>query len=402
MKPDALLSPRYLSLVLAALLVTGLLFSRALLSIMMASGLLLLLFPSVRQVFGAVFKRPLLFLLAGIIIFYAWLFFLDPQQYTLERMGLHLGVISLLCLLHFMAATSDWLLPFILSVGVLSTFPSVYDMVMHEGLAALYEKGQVAYTLMQGDHQRFTIWISGCLAFSWYYWLMEHKKQAFYFILYFTIFLLLLSVRTGWLFAGLVTVAGGLIYLQRQHKRVYWIRAILGLILLLAIAYSVPFVRNKIQYMQWEWREKKAAEQLGSSDAIRWMVNESAVELIRENPKGLGEAKAALTLKERIKINYPESSVSFQWPFNQYLKWWLTAGWVMGSLPLLLVLYLLYRLYFTRNYLTAVWVLFIALTGLYESTLEMQYGFFLGVFFTGLLYLYESGLSKRTVLRAFR
>ena len=84
MKPDALLSPRYLSLVLAALLVTGLLFSRALLSIMMASGLLLLLFPSVRPVFGAVCKRPLLFLLAGFFIFFAWLVFLDPQQYTLE------------------------------------------------------------------------------------------------------------------------------------------------------------------------------------------------------------------------------------------------------------------------------------------------------------------------------
>lgn len=397
MKPDALLSPRYLSLLLAALLVTGLMFSRALLSIMMASGLLLLLFPSVRQVFGAVFKRPLLFLLAGIIIFYAWLFFLDPQQYTIERLALHLGVISLLCLLHFMAATSDWLLPFILSMGVLSTLPSVYDMLMHEGLAALYKKGQVAYTLMQGDHQRFTIWISGCLAFSWYYWLMEHKKQAFYFILYFTVFLLMLSVRTGWLFAGLVTVAGGLIYLQRQHNKVYWISTTGGVVLLLTIAFSVPFVRNKIYYMQWEWQEKKAAEKLGSSDAIRWMVNESAVELIRENPKGLGEAAAATALKERIRINYPHASISYQWPFNQYLKWWLSAGWVMGSLPVLLVLYLLYRLYFTRNYLTAVWVLFIALTGLYESTLEMQYGFFLGVFFTGLLYLYESGLVKKTV-----
>ncbi len=396
MNIPALIPPRYRSLLLAALLVTGLLFFRALLSIVMIKGFLLLLFPSVRREFGAVFKRPLFFLLTGIILFYAWLLFLDPAIYTLERMGFHLTVISILCLLHFMAATSDWLLPFILSLGVLSTLPSLYDMVMHQGLAALYEKGQVAYTLMLGDHQRFTIWISGCLALSWYYWLMEHKKWAAYFILFFTAFLVLLSVRTGWLFAGLISLSGGLIYLKRQGKRKYWVWSFLVVVLLSALAFSIPFVRNKIQYMQWEWREQKAAEKLGSSDAVRWMVNESAVELIRENPMGLGVEKSALALKERIKINYPEAVVNYQWPFNQYLKWWLSAGWVIGTLPLLLVIYLLYRLYFTRNYLTAVWVLFIALTGIYESTLEMQYGFFLAVLFTGLIYLYESGLSKRS------
>ena len=402
MKPDTLLSPRYLSLLLAALLVTGLLFSRALLSMMMASGLILLLFPSVRQVFGAVFKRPLLFLLAGIILFYAWLLFLDPALYTLERMALHLGVISLLVLLQFMVASSERLLLFVLTAGVLSTFPSVYDMLVHEGLAALYAKGQVAYTLMEGDHQRFTIWISGCLALAWYAWLMEHKSWALYFILFFTLFLVLLSVRTGWLFTLLVTVTGGFIYLQRRHKRVYWLRALLALLLFSAITYSVPFVRNKIHYMQWEWTEQQSAEKMGGSDAVRRMVNESAVELIRENSLGWGEAVAAEVLKDRIASKYPQATISYQWPFNQYLKWILSAGWIMGMLPLLLVTYLLYRLFYTRNYLTAVWVLFIALTGLYESTLEMQYGFFLGVFFTGLLYLYESGLSKRTVLRAFR
>ncbi len=397
MKLPALFTPRYLSLVLAALLIAGLLFSRALLSIMMGVGIFLLLFPSVRKVFFDVFKKPLIYLIAGILLYYAWLYFLDPQQYTLERMALHLGVISLLMLQQFMAASTERLLVFILLAGVLSTFPSVYDMLVHEGLAALYEKGQVAYTLMEGDHQRFTIWISGCLALAWYAWLMEHKQQALYFIIYFTLFLLLLSVRTGWLFTILVTVAGGVIYLQRQQKRVYWFRALGGVVVLLLMTYSVPFVRNKIHYMQWEWTEQKAAEKTGGSDAVRRMVNETAIELIRENPKGLGEALAANTMKERIIKNHPDTSIRFKWPFNQYLKWLLSAGWFMGALPLLLVVYLLYRLYFTRNYLTAVWVLFIALTGLYESTLEMQYGFFLGVFFTGLLYLYESGLVKKSL-----
>lgn len=396
MKLPALLSPRYLSLILATLLIAGLLFSRALLSIMMGAGIVLLLFPSVRNVFLEVFNRPLRYLVAGVLIYYTWLLILDRDLYTLERMVLHLGMISLLVLIHFMAASSERLVLWLLTAAVLSTLPTVYDMLVHEGLAALYEKGQVAYTLMDGDHQRFSIWISGCLALSWYAWLMEHKKQALYFIIWFTLFLIFLSVRTGWLFTGVVTVAGGLIWLQRQHKRVYWIRAIVGVVLLSALAYSIPFVRNKIHYMQWEWTEKKEAERLGSSDAVRRIVNENAVQLIRENSLGWGEAYAAEVLEARNNQRF-DPDISYKWPFNQYLKWLLSAGWIMGLLPLLLIIYMLYRLYFTRNYLTAVWVLFIALTGLYESTLEMQYGFFLAVFFTGLLYLYESGLVRKAM-----
>jgi hypothetical protein len=397
MDSPILLQNRYRSLVLLALVVTGLLFSRALLSILMASGILLLLFPSVRREFGTVFKRPLIFLVSGICLFYAWLLILDPGIYTLERMAFHLSIISILCLLQFMAAGSDLFLPFILSAGVLSTLPSIYDMLIHEGLAALYEKGQVAYTLMQGDHQRFTIWISGCLALSWYYRLMEHKRWAAYFILFFTVFLVVLSVRTGWLFAGLAGISGGFIYLKRQGKRTYWIWSMVIVLLILSSAFTIPFVRNKIQYMQWEWREKKEAEKAGSSDAVRRMVNESTVELIRDNPAGLGARKAELAITKRLTENYPDQKVTYQWPFNQYLKWGLSAGWLIGAIPVLLVFYMLYRLYFTRNYLTAVWVLFISLTGVYESTLEMQYGFFLSVFFTGLIYLYESGLSKRRI-----
>lgn len=393
----SLILPRYRSLLLAILLVTGLLFFRALLSSMMVIGLLLLLLPSVRREFGTVFKRPLFFLLTGIVLFYSWLLILDPGTYTLQRMGFHLTIISVLCLLHYLVATTDLLLPVILSMGLLSTLPTLYDMIRHEGLAALYEKGQVAYTLMQGDHLRFTIWISGCLALSWYLWLMEHKKWAGYFILFFTLFLVILSVRTGWLFTGLVSFSGGLIYLNRQGKRKYWLWSLLMAVLLTSTALTLPFVRKKIQYIQWEWREKREAEKLGGSDALRWMVNESTVDLIRQNPWGLGTQKAQQALKKKLTEKYPEQPVSYQWPFNQYLKWWLSAGWLAGSLPLLLVFYLLYRLYFTRNYLTAVWVLFITLTGLYESTLEMQYGFFLSVFFTGLIYLYESGLSKRAL-----
>lgn len=383
---------RYTALVLLVLLIAGLLFSRALLSIITGAGILFLFIPAFRRDFIRVFKKPLLYAVAGISLFYTWLLLREPDIYTLQRFLFHLSSISILCLSGYLVAGTRWCIPVLLSLGVLSTLPSLYDMLLHEGLATLYEKGQVAYTLMRGDHQRFTIWISGCLALAWYYGLMEHKRPAVYFILYFSCFLLLLAVRTGWLFVLMISLAGGILFLLRQGKRKYVYWSLLVLLILPALFYTIPFARKKIQYMQWEWREQRAAEKLGGSDAVRRMVNETAAALIRENPAGLGAAGAAAKLEERIKTTYPDSRISYKWPFNQYLQWGLTAGWVMGIVPVLLLLFLLFRLYNTRNYLTAVWVLFIALTCLYESTPEMQYGLFLSVFFTGMIYLYERRL----------
>ncbi|MBI3137885.1 MAG: O-antigen ligase family protein [Sphingobacteriales bacterium] len=399
MKVPAITSPAYRPLLLVALLLTGLFFSRALLSLLVGLSVLLLLIPSVRKEFTAVFKKPLLFLVTGIPVFYLYLFFIDPDSYTLERLLFYLSIVGMLCLAHYMAATTELLLPFLLSLAVLSTLPTLADMLLNTGLAPLYGKGQVAYILMKGDHQRFSIWISGCLGLSWYLFVLEKKKWASVFILFFSLFLIVLAVRTGWLFILLVTLAGGLMYLRRKRSRRLWWSSLLAVLLLGGLAMSIPFVRNKIRYVQWEWSERREAEKLGASDAVRRMVNETAWTLITDHPAGLGSRKAEKRLKEEVDKAYPQSHINYEWPFNQYLYWWLTAGWILGSLPIVLLLFLLYRLYFTRNYFTAVWVIFMAMTCIYESTLEMQYGLFLAVFFTVLMYLYESGLRMRGMVK---
>ncbi|MBI5370948.1 MAG: O-antigen ligase family protein [Sphingobacteriales bacterium] len=399
MKVPAITSPAYRSLFLAALLLAGLFFSRALLSLLVGMSVLLLLIPPVRKEFTAVFKKPLLFLVTGIPAFYLYLFFIDPDVYTLERLLFYLSIIGMLCLAHYMAATTDLLLPFLLSLAVLSTLPTLADMLLNTGLAPLYGKGQVAYILMKGDHQRFSIWISGCLALSWYLFVLEKKKWALFYILFFSLFLVVLSVRTGWLFTILMTFAGGLMYLKKKRSPRLWWWTLLAVLLMGLTAISVPFVRHKIRYIKWEWSDRREAEKLGASDAVRRMVNERTVKLIADHPAGLGSRKAEKALRDEMDAWYPQLQVKYEWPFNQYLYWWLTAGWVLGSLPVLLMLFLLYRLYFTRNYFTAVWVLFMAITCVYESTMEMQYGLFLAVFFTVLIYLYESGLRMRGIIK---
>lgn len=395
---DFLLRSRYRGILPLLLLAGGLFFSRALLSWMMAAGILLLLLPDVRRDFIAVFKRPVSWLIGLLVLFYGYLFVLDPGFYTIERLGFHLSLIGLLCLLQFMAVSGRLLLWALLAIGFLTTIPTLVDLVFNTGLSALYGKGQVAFSLLKNDHQRFAIWASGCLGLSWYLWLRKGRPWMMLGIAWFSVFILLFAVRTGWLFLVLVNITGGLMYIRKLKVKQQWILSITLLSLLAAAILTVPVIREKIRYVRWEWTYQAAAEKMGASDAMRRMVNHSTIELIEKSPVGYGTANARKVLHLEVEKQHPQVQSEYEWPFCQYLQWWYSAGWFAGSLPLLLILFLLYRLYHTGNRLTFTWALFIALTGVYESTLELQYGFFLSVFFGALLYLYESGLAKRAAL----
>lgn len=395
---DFLLRSRYRGILPLLLLMSGLFFSRALLSWMMAAGILLLVVPDVRRDFIAVFKRPVSWLIGLLVLLYGYLFILDPVFYTLERLAFHLSIVGLLCLLQFMAVSGRLLLWALLAIGFLTTLPTLADIVFNTGLSALYGKGQVAFNLLKNDHQRFAIWVSGCLALSWYLWLRKGRPWMLLSIGWFSLFILLFAVRTGWLFLVMVTIAGGLLYIRKLKPLQQWVYVLSVLAVLASIVLTVPVVREKISYIRWEWTDQAKAEQLGASDAVRRMVNHSTIELIQQSPAGHGSAIARKVLHADVKAKHPQVEDVYEWPFCQYLQWWHSAGWFAGSLPLLLLLYMLYRLFHTRNRLTFTWALFIALTGVYESTLELQYGYFLAIFFGTLIYLYESGLAKRAAL----
>ncbi|MBE2230373.1 MAG: O-antigen ligase family protein [Chitinophagaceae bacterium] len=388
MLPHPLLPPRYRSLLLAALLLAGLFFSRALLSLLMAKGLLLLLFPSFRQLFFARFGKPFGWLTAGIIIWYLYQLLADPSVYTLQRMLFHGSLLSCWCLLFFLEVSSARVTVLILLAGVLSCLPSLVDFWQRPELGSLYEKGQVARTLLKGDHQRFSIWISGCLGLSWWVFLRENKKWAIGFTAFFSLFLLVFSVRTGWLFLLLVTLFAAVFFFLEHWS---WRKGLAGLAILLLmgiVAFRVPFVRSKIQYTIWEQREQKQSLALAGSDAVRLAVNKTAFSLIQEQPGGYGSAVAKTVLHAKLEIKHPGLPVKYQWPFSQYLQWWLVAGYFFGSLPLLALLFLLYLLLRKKHLFTVLWTFFIALTCLYESTLEQQYGLFLAAFF-GFIFLFK-------------
>lgn len=380
----------YLSVAMVLAIGAGLLFSRAILSIVMGAGFLYVLFDarmgdnSKRLLrLAAVFAVVLLF-------FYGYVFLLDNNPVLAERFFLGISVISIVWLAAYIAGSSPLVTHLIIFIGMASCIPTLADMFFQKNLAAAYEKGQIAKTLMDGDHQRFSIWISGCLALAWLSFSRSGKKWLVFCIAFLSLFLVALAVRTGWLFLLLISVAALLYIFFKKIKNSsgFWLIIIVA-VSIVGAALMIPFVKKKISYVVWEWKQKEEAGKLAASDATRRMVNSEALALVKQHPAGMGISDGPENLKQRVKEKYPQINDLYGWPFNQYLYWWLIAGWIAGSLPLVFLLYLLVRFIIGKMIVTATWFLFILVTCLYESTLEMQYGLFLAVFFTTIFYKWE-------------
>ncbi|MBL7741737.1 MAG: O-antigen ligase family protein [Chitinophagaceae bacterium] len=387
----------WLPLALAGMAIAGLLFSRAVLSIGTVAGFALMLYQLRSSEYSKKQMRRFIIFILFFVIFFTYVFLVDKSPLVIQRMAFYLGAAGILCLSYSIAEVYSLSVPLFIVAGLISCIPTVADMISREGLAAAYEQGQVAATLMEGDHQRFAIWISGCLALAWITLFKTRKKWIVLCIVLLSLFLAVFAVRTGWLFLLIITMVAGATFISKKFS--FQTRAvfIITFVILLVIATTVPFATRKINYVKWEWFQQNEADKFAGSDAARRIVNGQALALVKQHPQGMGLFNGPEELKQKVKDKYPQSTASYGWPFNQYLYWWLIAGWVIGSLPLLILLFVAGRLIFSKMVFTASWFLFILLTCLYESTLEMQYGLFLAVFFTGFIYRIETRFRPDTV-----
>lgn len=371
---------RLLPVMLLVLVVAALMFSRALLSIISACGILIFFSGSFISQRGRPIYRYVLVAIAMVLLIFGYLFFLEPRSSTLERLAGYLVFPGVLLIAAFICKEGPRFIPWIVVLCVLSIMPSVADMIGNGSLAQAYGKGQVAYTLMERDHLRFSIWVSGCVGLACLYYLRRNDRRLLPALVVLAAFLVVFSVRTGWIYLLLLLVLLAIESALRFRYRGLIIIIAATVTVFLAASY-VPFVREKLNYARWEWRQGGRA----GSDDTRKTVNQLAWKMIGEKPGGWGIEGASGELSRRMKETAPLYKV-YGRPFNQYYQWWLSAGWFAGSVFVLLWMVTLAWLFFSRSYFTAVWHLFYALTCLYESNLEMQYGWFLYFFFTGLFY----------------
>ncbi|MBU3743007.1 MAG: hypothetical protein FGM61_00475 [Sediminibacterium sp.] len=242
-----------------------------------------------------------------------------------------------------------------------------------------YGSGRSLPTFMDGDHVRFGLLLcgTGCLL------LITHQFTTIKRVIFLGALLLaiaFMAVRTAWVGMLLILLVYGLNQLlHHSTKKSKGIIIVAGLATLLLIGFAYryfPTVQQKWAYTRYDWQQySQDSTSLRYSDGARRIINSLAWKEITENDAtNLGWGNIAGSLRAAFEKAYPGYPVSFTWPFNQWLYWWMGAG--LGGM-LLFTIWLLYPLISgcrPFRWGRIGWTLAIAAACLVESTLSFQYG----------------------------
>ncbi len=276
-------------------------------------------------------------------------------------------------------------LPIIWLVAALigAAYPVGYYLT-HSLLAVQdYGKGKSLPTFMDGDHVRFSIFLGS--AFLMAIVLPNLKiKLRILFIFLLGILLLFLSVRTGWAMLLLTLLLYPLLQWEKlqaltKKKAGYFL---LTAIVLVAGAYFLfPPIQQKIAYSIWDWNHFEPAKYNPNySDGTRRAINWAAWQSIQEGHSNAGWAGIQANLSQSFSQIFIGQSTKFGWPFNQWLFWFMGAGWWGMILFSGWLIYPIWQGWKLKQPGLIIWTLAIAVSCVVETTLNYQYGAFLHVF----------------------
>ena len=271
----------------------------------------------------------------------------DPQQWKRIRVGWVIGAIIGLCY------------PLIAFVG---------DM---QGNIQSLGSGKALPVFMDTDHVRFGILLVSAVTVNWILLKEDPANKWLKISLFFLIAgVLFTAIRTAWVL--LFTLFMGWILLESKKKMI----ALFLLIVVGAITYQIPTVKNKIHYTLYDFEQyNQNGYNPNYSDGARRAINQVSWKAIQEKGfSNMGWAVIPDRLQEEFKNSTQGSETNFGWPFNQWLFWWMGVGF--GGM-LLFTLWLCYPLLYAwrkTNASIAIWTLAIAASCLVECTINYQYG----------------------------
>lgn len=250
--------------------------------------------------------------------------------------------------------------------------------VLHAAEAIdLYGKGQSLPVFMDTDHLRFSIFLCSALLFT----LLpiknaRYKKISFAILLGAIIFL---SVRTGWVIASIILVGFGLAFMQ--FNKLTWFKSILGIVAMLALLWFVPTSQQKIRYTLYDWKTYTTKGfDAAYSDGVRQAMNKVALKAIQETDAvAIGWSAIPSRMQQEFAQMFNGQKINYGWPFNQWLFWWMGSGWWGMLLFSAWLFYPAWYGYQHNNPFVIIWTIAIALSCLVETTLNYQYGAFLHV-----------------------
>ncbi|MDE3125686.1 MAG: hypothetical protein KGK14_09245 [Bacteroidota bacterium] len=358
------------------LMLAGLLFSRALLSIcMLAWAVVLIIFLYKNKL--SLGKHTMLhwsILPLGLFLLGAWQqpFQTNTYDFLLTLLTYPIAFFSVRTL--FNITEKQKILQIWITVAMIS---SIYPIIwfathFHEAIVK-YGSGQSMPVLMDQDHIRYSIFLCSAFTFILFQYPFSNKYRL-YFIPLFFLLIVFLSVRTAWVILGISLLFIPLIK-SIPHRQ--WITAIL--VILAGCSYFIfPTVQKKIAYTLYDWQQFIPSKfNSNYSDAARRNLNYIAIQAIQHQSYNVGWADVATTMQLYGEKYFPKQKLQFSWPFNQWLFWMLGSGWIGTLMWSIWLVYPIVWGWQHKQYGVFYWSIAIAISCLVETNLNFQYGVFL-------------------------
>lgn len=279
---------------------------------------------------------------------------------------------------------NKWIKIWLAATVVGLSYPIYWYFKNFTAINQAYGSGQSLPTFMDTDHVRFSILLCSSFLLVLCTDLFQKKLQRLFAATLF-IAILFLSVRTGWILVlSILFIYALLNLLFRDNKNKYSIFiGTLAVLILLLVAYSIfPTIQQKLAYSIWEWHQFQPGKfNPNFSDGTRRAINYTAWETIKNNPSlNTGWQGVPSVLQYSFQKYFNTTLTEFGWPFNQWLYWWMGSGWWGMLLFSGWLFYPIIKALKQKQIGIICWTIAIALSCLVETTLNYQYGVLLHIF----------------------
>ncbi len=370
---------------LMILLFVGLLWSRALLSI--TTGLWVVFFLINRKDWKKITTKNevLLWCFAPLLLFFigAWQDPINEKNYQLLLTFCAYPIAALAATYFDKILLAKKIIP-IWTVAVLIAliFPIGWFLINSKEALVRYGSGKSLPVFMDNDHVRFGIFLCSALLLSLTPIIKTTINRIISFVL--VISILFLAIRTAWVMAFIIVIGyllNSVITISTPNKKQLIWKITGGILVILILVFCIPTAKQKIAYTIFDLQQYNSQQYNSTySDGVRRAINNVTWKIINHQKiESIGWAAIPSTLQTNFSEQYPNSTTQFGWPFNQWLFWWLGAGWLGTILFTIWLFYPAYIGWKQKNIFLIIWTIAIAASCLVECTLNYQYGVFLHV-----------------------
>ena len=262
----------------------------------------------------------------------------------------------------------------------------IYALVQYSQTSAQWQQayglGKSLPTFMDTDHVRFGILLSGTAMLVLLLTNLSIRTRTLICLLLLAS-IAFMAVRTAWVTTTIIAICFLIFLFFSQRKPKQFLKIALLSMALVAMGFAAyqlfPTVQQKWAYTQYDWQQYMGdTSNLRYSDGARRIINTLAYkEITEKGAANKGWAGIAPTLQQSFQLAFPYSPVTFSWPFNQWLFWWMGAGLFGMFLFTCWLFYPILRGIQKKQWTPVAWTMAIASSCLVESTLSLQYGVWL-------------------------